>query len=298
MKTRRELSEASAEQRPILSRIRKLLAQSSKRQHRVAAFFLENFEDAVFMSIPQLAEAARVSTSTIARFPQLLGYRNFPSFQKDLRQEVKQQLRPPYRLARNESRGLGKIEKRIRRYCEQHIYDLQKTYEGIKLEDFERGINLIIRSRWVWVVGMRGSHALAHDFNFKLRQILRKSSLISLGSGDYLDSLVMIRPEDLVVGFSFSRFTRSTVDLVRGGKERGAKTLTFSDRLVSPLTPYSDVNFVVHVKGLTFTNAYVGAFSLINCLLGEVSRRTKRLSVRNLQDLDAQLLKGNIFYFG
>jgi hypothetical protein len=37
---------------------------------------------------------------------------------------------------------------------------------------------------------------------------------------------------------------------------------------------------------------------LINCLLGEVSTRTKRLSVRNLQDLDAQLLKGNIFYFG
>ena len=132
MQTPRESPELSGEQRRIHSRIRKLLAGSSKRQHRVAAFFLENFEDAVFMSIPQLAEAAGVSTSTIARFPQLLGYRNFPSFQKDLRQEVKQQLRPPYRLARNESHGLGKIEKRIRRYCEQHIYDLQKTYEGIK----------------------------------------------------------------------------------------------------------------------------------------------------------------------
>jgi DNA-binding MurR/RpiR family transcriptional regulator len=98
---------------------------------------------------------------------------------------------------------------------------------------------MIIKNRWVWVVGLRGSYAVAHDFNYKLKQIFRKSTLIEMGAGDYFETLEMIQPENLVIGFSFSRFTKTTVDIIKEGKKRGGQNayLNGSQDLAAD-TPY------------------------------------------------------------
>jgi DNA-binding MurR/RpiR family transcriptional regulator len=277
-------------------RIKHVLAEGTKRQRLVAAYFLEHHEHAIFLSIPQLADEVGVSTSTIVRFAVELGFESFSKFQAELQKQAKERLRPANRLIKKVASS-NEIDKRVKQYYEQDIRNIQGTYQSINTDDLDRAVKMFIESRWIWIVGLRGSYPLAHDFEFKLRQIIRKSSLINLGPCDYLESAVMIQPNDLVVGFSFSRFTKETISIVRLGKEKGAKTLTFTDRAVSPVTPYSDLNFVIHVKGLAFVNSYVAVFSLINCLLGEISTTAKDLAVENLKSLDEELLSHDVFRF-
>ncbi len=280
----------------LFARIKQLLTDSTRSQRLVAAYFLEHHEQSVFMSIPQLAAAVKVSTATITRFAKELGYPTFSAFQNEFQELVRGRLKPTSRLMKR-AKLSSHLSDQIRRCCEQDILNIQKTFEGIKLEEYRWAVRKIIESRWIWVVGFRGSYVLAYSMCFQLSKILRKSSLISSGAGEQLESTVMIRPRDLVIAFSFSRFTRQTKEVVCEAKKRGAITLTFTDRIVSPLTPYSDMNFITHVDGLSFHNSYVATMSLINCLLMEVASTAKDRCMKNLKDLDETLVRHGTFVF-
>ncbi|HOG15740.1 MAG TPA: MurR/RpiR family transcriptional regulator [Syntrophales bacterium] len=280
----------------LFAHIKEFLGASTRSQRLVAAYFLEHSEQAVFMSIPQLAAAVGVSTATITRFAQELGYASFSTFQKDLQGRVKSRLKPTTRLM--ERAGLnGQVHDKIRRYGEHDMLNIQKTFEKINPEELQDVVRMIIRSRWVWTVGMRGSHILARDLSYNLNKILRKSSLINLGAADYIESMVAVQPGDLIFAFSFSRFTRETTQIVRMAKEQGAIAVVFTDRIISPLTPYSDKSFVIEVEGLGFRNSYVAVLSLLNCILAEVALGAKEASMENLKDLDERLLKNDAFLF-
>jgi len=280
----------------LFAQIRQLLGASTRSQRLVAAYFLEHSEQVVFMSIPQLAAAVGVSTATITRFAHELGYASFSSFQKDLQGRVKSRLKPTTRL-QERARLNGQIHDKIRRYGEHDILNIQKTSERINPEELAEVVKMIISSRWVWTVGMRGSHILARDLSYNLHRILRKSSMINLGAADYIDSMVAVQPGDLIFAFSFSRFTKETTQIVRMAKEQGAVALVFTDRIISPLTPYSDKSFVIEVEGLGFRNSYVAVLSLLNCILAETAVAAKEISMENLKDLDERLLKSDAFLF-
>jgi len=280
----------------LFAHIREILGASTRSQRLVAAYFLEHSEQVVFMSIPQLADAVGVSTATITRFAHELGYARFSSFQKDLQGRVKSRLKPTTRLLER-ARLNGRVQDKIRRYGEHDILNIQKTFEKINPEELQEVVRMIIQSRWVWTVGMRGSHILARDLSFNLHKLLRKCSMINLGAADYIESMVAVQPGDLIFAFSFSRFTKETTQIVRMAKEQGAVALVFTDRIISPLTPYSDKSFVIEVEGLGFRNSYVAVLSLLNCILAETAVAAKEIAMENLKDLDERLLKNDAFLF-
>jgi DNA-binding MurR/RpiR family transcriptional regulator len=296
-KSMKTLTDEYDEYDEMFKKIKRILAESTSKQRMVAAYYLENHEQAVFMSIPQLAEAIQVSTATITRFAQELGYSTFSAFHEDFRKLVRGQLKPATRL-RKRSKLSDQLSDQIQRCCAQDLMNIQQTYENIDQQNFKRAAEMIIDARWIWVVGFRGSYMLAYETSFNLNQILRKITLIGSSDHNYLDSTVMIKPNDLMIAFSFSRFSKLTIEVVREAKKRDAKTLTFSDRIVSPLTPYSDVGFVVQVNGMSFHNSYVAAMSLINCLILEIATKDKEHCMKNLKDLDETLLQHGTFLFG
>ena len=280
----------------MFDKIKKILAESTQKQRLVAAYYLENHEQAVFMSIPQLASAINVSTATITRFAKELGYQTFSAFHSDFQKVARGQLKPETRLMKNVQAD-NQINDQIQRCAAQDVMNIQQTYEGIDPQTFRQAVKKIIEARWVWIIGSRGAYTLAHEAYFQLNQILRKISLIGSTSQNFFDSTAIIQPGDIVIAFSFSRFSKTTVEVVKEAKKREAITICFSDRIVSPLTPYSDINFVVYVNGLSFHNSYVAAISLINCLLLEISSKDKENCMKNLKDLDETLIKHGTFLF-
>jgi DNA-binding MurR/RpiR family transcriptional regulator len=115
--------ETSTDENVLNNKIKQILGKGSKRQQMVAAYFLAHFEKAVFMTITQLAEAIGISTATIVRFANILGYKSYSFLQKDLHKQVKQILRPPLRLSKKVSIG-DNIHARLGQYCKQHIENI------------------------------------------------------------------------------------------------------------------------------------------------------------------------------
>ena len=62
----------------------------SKGQRRIAAYILENYDKAAFMTASKLGKLVGVSESTVVRFASELGYEGYPSMQRAL-QELERQ---------------------------------------------------------------------------------------------------------------------------------------------------------------------------------------------------------------
>ena len=68
----------------------------SKGQKRIAAYILENYDKAAFMTASRLGILAGVSESTVVRFASELGYDGYPSMQRALQDMIRSRLTSGY----------------------------------------------------------------------------------------------------------------------------------------------------------------------------------------------------------
>ena len=87
--SRRPVADTAQEQ------IRKIYDSLTRAERQLAGVILENYPMSGMGSITRLAEKASVSTPTVARMVQKLGYSGFPEFQDALRQEVEARFSNP-----------------------------------------------------------------------------------------------------------------------------------------------------------------------------------------------------------
>ena len=70
----------------------------SKGQRRIAAYILENYDKAAFMTASRLGQLAGVSESTVVRFASELGYDGYPGMRKALQDTIRSRLTSVQRI--------------------------------------------------------------------------------------------------------------------------------------------------------------------------------------------------------
>ena len=80
---------------PMDEEMRLALPDLTRAERQLAAHILSNYPVAALGSITALARAAGVSSPTVVRMVQKLGYRGYPDFQRALRGQVEAMLIAP-----------------------------------------------------------------------------------------------------------------------------------------------------------------------------------------------------------
>lgn len=74
------------------TRIREARSSFSPSFIRLADFMLDSYRQAAFLTATELAHLLDIDPATVVRFSQLLGYRGYPEFQREIREKVKKDL--------------------------------------------------------------------------------------------------------------------------------------------------------------------------------------------------------------
>ena len=82
----------------ILALIQENMNTFSKGQKRIAAFILESYDKAAFMTASRLGKKVGVSESTVVRFAAELGYDGYPDMQKSLQKMIRNRLTSVQRI--------------------------------------------------------------------------------------------------------------------------------------------------------------------------------------------------------
>jgi DNA-binding MurR/RpiR family transcriptional regulator len=265
------------------------------RRRRIIQAALENPDETFFLSSRALARRYRVDPATIVRTIQVLGYRQYADFLKDLREHFIQRV-TPYRIVEATAREKGTVADHVRHSLDRDMHNLDAARSGL---DPTRAVDLakrIHRARNVLVIGVDLAASLAWFLAYGL-DALGFDAQAPVGSTGILQHKArLLTNRDLVVAISFGRCLRATIDAVAQAKARGAATFGITDSDTTPIARSCDAYLLAPISASTFTGSYVAPMAVLNAVLVACAQLKPRRSLSLLRQTEKEYLSGERWY--
>lgn len=262
----------------ILTLLREKAPEFSKGQKRIAQYINEAYDKAAFMTANKLGKTVGVSESTVVRFAVDLGFDGYPSMQKAMQ-----------KMVLNRLTSVQRIEVASDRYSDQDVIStvlhadmekLRQTGETVSREAFQASVNAILQAKRIYILGVRSVAPLANFLGYYLNYMFNNVHVISGASaGEMFERIVGVDSEDVVIAFSFPRYSASTTKGARYCRSAGATVIGFTDTELSPLGQISDHVLLAKSDMVSLVDSLVAPLSIVNALIVAVaSKREKELS--------------------
>lgn len=250
----------------------------SKGQKRIARYITEAYDKAAFMTANRLGKTVGVSESTVVRFAVDLGFDGYPSMQKAMQEMVLNRLTSVQRLEVANNR-IGDQDV-VSMVLHSDIEKLRQTSETVDRNEFRAAVNAILKAKRVYILGVRSVAPLANFLGYYLNYMFNNVHVISgVSAGEMFEKIVSVNSEDVVIAFSFPRYSSSTTKGAKYCRSAGATVIGITDSKLSPLGQCSDHVLVAKSDMVSLVDSIVAPLSLVNALIVAVaSKREKELS--------------------
>ncbi len=271
--------------------MRRALPDLTRAERHLATHILGHYPVAALGSITALAKAADVSTPTVVRLVQKLGFKGYPDFQHSLRAEVEAMLVSP--LAKHDRWAGGVPQSHIlNRFADAVMGNLQATLGQIDHAEFDAAATLLADpDRRIFAVGGRITHAMADYFATLMKAVRSNVTLMSDMANAWPSALVDLAAGDVLLVFDIRRYENAVVQLVELAVEQGAEVILITDRWVSPAATHARHTLACHIEAPSAWDSMVSVMVLIETLLASVQARTwptTEARLKRLEDLYAR----------
>ena len=240
----------------------------SKGQKRIARYITDSYDKAAFMTANRLGKTVGVSESTVVRFAVDLGFDGYPSMQKAMREMVLNRLT-----------SVQRIEVANNRFSDQDVVSmvlhsdmekLRQTSETVSRDTFRTAVDAILKAKRVYILGVRSVAPLANFLGHYLNYMFNNVHVISgFSAGEMFEKIVGINSEDVIIAFSFPRYSASTTKGARYCRSAGATVIGITDSKKSPLGQCCDHVLLAKSDMVSLVDSLVAPLSLVNALIVE-----------------------------
>ena len=250
----------------------------SKGQKRIARYITDSYDKAAFMTANRLGKTVGVSESTVVRFAVDLGFDGYPSMQKAMREMVLNRLTSVQRIeVANNRFGDHDVVSTV---LHSDMEKLRQTSETVSREEFSTAVEAILKAKRVYILGVRSVAPLANFLGYYLNYMFNNVHVISGSStGEMFEKIVGVNSGDVIIAFSFPRYSASTTKGARYCRSAGATVIGITDNRESPLGQCSDHVLLAKSDMVSLVDSLVAPLSLVNALIVAIaSKREKELS--------------------
>lgn len=272
-------------QNDLLTNIKIKYEELSKGQKLLANYILNNYEKAVFLTAARFGKVVGVSESTVVRFATILGYDGYPNMQRALEELVK-----------NKLNSVQRIEVTFDRISQENILKtvLHSDAEKIKMTSdeidetaFHNAVDTILKAKTIYILGVRSSAPLAMFLGYYFNIIFDQVKLIQTSSSSELfEQLYRMKEDDVIIGISFPRYSRSTISALELASKRNVNIVTITDSYASPLTAFSECNLIARSDMASIVDSLVAPMSVINALIVSVCLKKQDEVVNTFRSLE------------
>lgn len=260
-------------------------------ERTLAAHIRRNHPVAGLTSITALARAAAVSTPTVVRLVQKLGFKGYPDFQASLRGEVEEALLSP--LAKHDRWAAGAPQAHIlNRFADAVLGNLQATLAQIDAAEFDAAAALLADpARRVFAVGGRITRTTADYLVTHLSLIRSGVALIPDAATSWPPAMLELQAGDVLVAFDVRRYENAVIRLAELAAGEGASVVLFTDQWVSPASVRARHCFAAHVEAPSAWDSTSVLTVLVETLLAAVQGLTQAETVERMTRLEELLAK-------
>lgn len=253
------------EQISCLQKIREIYSNLKDAEKRVAEYILQNPHDIIHYSITELAETCKSGEATIFRLCKRLGYKGYQELKIKIASEVVSPIEDIHEEINEDDNFLIIMQKVIN----SNIYSLNQT---MKLNDphwIDEAISFLSKAERIAFMGMGGSDALAFDAYHKF---LRTGKKCDYNMDSHVQAMIAADygERDCIVAVSNTGSTKELVENLGIARENGAKVISITSNLKSPIAKVSDISLLSYGKEYKLRSeameSRISALALIDCL--------------------------------
>ena len=250
----------------VITRINECYPRMSKGKKSIATYICDHYEQAVFMTAAELGRIVGMSESTVVRFAMSLGYEGYPEFQKALSVWVSDKFGSVQKVGRKFGKSNeGEILSTI---LQSDISNIEHTINNIDVAAFKTAVDIILKARNLYIVGIRSCEPLADFLHFYMNMIRGNNFLIKTTNvSEMFEQMIRINDRDAIIGISFPRYSMRTLKCMEFANDRNAKVITITDSVHSPMNLYSSCNLLAKSEMASIVDSLVAPLSVINALV-------------------------------
>lgn len=258
----------------LLKNIGEAYSKFSKGQKRIADYIVNHYDKAAFMTAAKLGSTVGASESTVVRFAAELGYEGYPQLKKGLQELIKSKLTSVQRLEVSESRI--DEEDVLKSVLQSDIEKIKQTLEEIDKLEFNKIIDIIIKAKKIYILGVRSSASLASFLGFYFDLVFDNIRQVNATiTSEVFEQIVRAKKGDVFIGISFPRYSQRTLKAMKYVKSQGAVTIAITDSKESPLAKAADHSLFAGSDMVSFADSLVAPLSVINALIVAIGVKKK-----------------------
>ncbi len=269
----------------VLIRIHDGYPKMSKGQKLLADYITDHYDKAVYLTASKLGNVVGVSESTVVRFAGELGYDGYPGLQRALEDMIRTRLTALQRM--EVSRSRMDEDHILSSILQSDIENIKETMNVVEEEAFKEALELILRAKTIYILGVRSSGPLASFLAYYMNLIFDNVKLVQTNSiSETFEQMLKIGPADVMIGISFPRYSKRTVKAMDFAKSRGASVIAITDSDQSPIAASAECVLKAHGNMVSFVDSMVGPLSLLNALVVALSMSRQSEVKENLENLE------------
>ncbi len=292
----REVNEKRPEN---LAELRHRIADRAAGQSRVfrliAGYLLEHAPEAAMASMREIAHRLAVDPSNLVRFAKSFGFSGYNELRQLLQAELRASTKPETFLARATrlQQGSGRRAQATTRL----LVEIQAAHEANMATLIRRNRpevlaecgQMLARARSIHVCGMRSCFSAAFAFAYAARMVRAQVRLMDGLAGTFADSLREIGERDILLVIGMAPYSTASVKAVAFARERGARIITVTDTVLSPLAQGASVILEFTRDGPQIPGTVAPAVALVEMLAAAMIARGGRRFLETLRASEEQL---------
>ena len=164
---------------------------------------------------------------------------------------------------------------------------LRQTDETIDRGEFNAAVNAILKAKRVYILGVRSVAPLANFLGYYLNYMFNNVHVVSgFSAGEMFEKIVGVNSEDVVIAFSFPRYSASTTKGAQYCRSAGATVIGFTDSRKSPLGQCCDHTLVAKSDMVSLVDSLVAPLSIVNALIVAIAAKREKEISRTFANLE------------
>ena len=278
----------------ILSVLQAKAPSFSKGQRLLARYITESYDKAAFMTAGKLGKTVGVSESTVVRFAVELGYDGYPTMQKAMQEMVLNRLTSVQRLGVASDR-IGNQDV-VSMVLQSDAEKLRQTSELLDRDEFRAAVAAILKAKRIYILGARSVAPLAGFLGYYLNFMFNNVHILTAsGASEMFEKLIGMESNDVVIAYSFPRYSAATVKGAQYCRTTGATVIGITDSRLSPLGQHCDHVLLAKSDMVSIVDSLVAPLSVTNALLVALSSGREQLLSKTFDALERVWEEYNVY---
>lgn len=259
----------------LADRIRSHMNMFTPRERILATFVLDNLEHVPLLSSAQLASGAGISTATVTRFSQTIGYAGFVELRASLRAELRATYQPG---GPDDADGFIGEFWRI---------ELENTMEASTVSEvsINRLVEALVHANAVWLGGIQTMRPVALAMEYFLGLFRSRTYTLIEDVRTRPEGLLDMTSDDVAVLFTVRRYAKATTRLGEAIVGKGATLFLVTDDGAPPLARSAHYTIRLPTKAasqMRSVTAFLQLAQLISLLVGVKSGNSRNEAAERL----------------